>query len=197
MSTTATRQTADERREAVFEAAAHEFAQKGLHGASTDEIARQAGISQPYLFRLFGTKKGLYLETTSRKMEDTYTLFERASRGTTGKEALDAMGEAYTELMTDRDRVLLMLQCFSDCDDDDIRANVRRVWRDLVELIEQRSEMSPRGGQRLLREGHAAHDHDGDEARRRPDPVGRPADRRLQRGRITALWLLFLFRLLR
>ncbi|MBA3246178.1 MAG: TetR/AcrR family transcriptional regulator [Actinobacteria bacterium] len=140
---TTTRQTADERREAVYEAAAHEFAQKGLHGASTDEIARQAGISQPYLFRLFGTKKGLYLETTTRKMEDTYTLFERASRGKSGQEALDAMGTAYTELMADRDRVLLMLQCFSDCDDDEIRANVRRVWRDLVELIEQRSEMSP------------------------------------------------------
>ena len=143
MSTAATRQTADERREAVYEAAAHEFAQKGFHGASTDEIARQAGISQPYLFRLFGTKKGLYLETTSRKMEDTYTLFERASRGLSGQEALAAMGEAYTDLMTDRDRVLLMLQCFSDCDDDDVRENVRRVWRELVELIEQRSEMGP------------------------------------------------------
>jgi len=143
MSTATTRQTADERREAVYEAAAHEFAQKGFHGASTDEIARQAGISQPYLFRLFGTKKGLYLETTSRKMEDTYTLFERASRGLSGQEALAAMGEAYTDLMTDRDRVLLMLQCFSDCDDDDVRENVRRVWRELVELIEQRSEMGP------------------------------------------------------
>ena len=143
MSTTATtRQTADERREAVFAAAAHEFAQKGLHGASTDAIAKAAGISQPYLFRLFGTKKGLYLETTSRKMEDTYTLFERSSRGKTGQEALEAMGESYTELMADRDRVLLMLQCFADCDDDEIRANVRRVWRDLVELIEQRSGMS-------------------------------------------------------
>ena len=92
MSTTTTRQTADERREAVYEAAAREFAQKGFHGASTDEIARQAGISQPYLFRLFGTKKGLYLETTTRKMEDTYTLFERASRGKSGQDALVAMG---------------------------------------------------------------------------------------------------------
>ena len=45
--------------------------------------------------------------------------------------------------MADRDRVLLMLQCFADCDDDEIRTNVRRVWRDLVELIEQRSGMSP------------------------------------------------------
>jgi AcrR family transcriptional regulator len=137
-----TRQTADERREAVFRAASHEFAHKGLHGASTDAIAKAAGISQPYLFRLFGTKKRLYLETTSRRMEDTYTEFERASRGKAGEDALRATGQAYTELMADRDRVLLMLQCFADCDDDDIRANARRVWRDLVELIEQRSGMS-------------------------------------------------------
>ena len=88
MSATTTRQTADERREAVLQAATREFARKGLHGASTDEIARAAGISQPYLFRLFGTKKELYLATTARKMEETYQAFERASRGKTGRAAL-------------------------------------------------------------------------------------------------------------
>lgn len=140
----ATRQTADERREAVYEAAAHEFAHKGLHGASSDVIAKASGISQPYLFRLFGTKKDLYLATTARKMEETYAAFERASRGTTGEEALKAMGGAYTELTSaDRDRILLMLQCFSGCDDDDVREGVRSVWRDLVELAEQRSGAPP------------------------------------------------------
>lgn len=143
MRPTATRQTAEERREVVFEIAAHEFALKGLHGASTDEIARRAGISQPYLFRLFGTKKDLYLETAARKMEETYRVFERVSRGKSGQEALKAMGEAYTELTAaDRDRILLMLQCFASCEDDDVRATVRKIWRDLVELAEQRSGAS-------------------------------------------------------
>jgi AcrR family transcriptional regulator len=139
-----TRQTADERREAVYEAAAHEFAHNGLSGASTDAIAGAAGISQPYLFRLFGTKKELYLATTARKMEETYAAFERVSRGKTGAEALEAMGTAYTELTgADRDRILLMLQCFAGCDDDDVRESVRSVWRDLVELAEQRSGEPP------------------------------------------------------
>ena len=138
-----TRRTADERREAIFEVAAHEFARKGLHGASTDEIARRAGISQPYLFRLFRTKKELYLETVGRKLEETYRVFEQASRGKSGQEALDAMGDAYTELTGgDRDRILLMLQCFASCEDDDVRAAVRKTWRDLVELAEQRSGAS-------------------------------------------------------
>ena len=62
----------------------------------------------------------------------------------TGTGALEAMGSAYTELTgADRDRILLMLQCFSGCDDADVREGVRSVWRDLVELAEQRSGEPP------------------------------------------------------
>jgi len=138
-----TRQTADERREAVLEAAAREFSRKGLHGASTDTIAKDAGISQPYLFRLFGTKKELYRATAARKMEETYQAFERASRGKTGLEALHAMGDAYLELVEDREQLQLMLQCFAACEDPDVREDVRRVWRDLVELAERASGEPP------------------------------------------------------
>ena len=142
MSTT-TRQTADERREAVLTAARREFSRKGLHGASTDAIAKDAGISQPYLFRLFGTKKELYLLTTAQAMEEIYQAFERAARGRTGEEALDAMGEAYAGLIEDRERLQLMLQCFAGCEDAEVRESVRRVWRDLVELIERASGEPP------------------------------------------------------
>lgn len=137
------RQTADERREAVLSAAAREFARKGLHGASTDAIARDAGISQPYLFRLFGTKKELYLATTAKAMEETYRTFESASRGKSGKEALHAMGDAYTGLIENRERLQLMLQCFAGCEDPDVREGVRRVWRDLVDLVERVSGEPP------------------------------------------------------
>jgi AcrR family transcriptional regulator len=143
MSTTTTRQTAEERREAVLTAAASEFSRKGLHGASTDTIAKDAGISQPYLFRLFGTKKELYLATTARAMEETYQAFERASRGKGGEEALHAMGEAYGGLIENRERLQLMLQCFAGCDDPDVRESVRRVWRELVDLVERTSGEPP------------------------------------------------------
>jgi hypothetical protein len=36
-----------------------------------------------------------------------------------------------------------MLQCFADCDDLEVRTAVRRVWRDLVELIERVSGEPP------------------------------------------------------
>lgn len=143
MTTATTRQTADERREAVLAAASTEFVRTGLHGASTDAIARAAGISQPYLFRLFGTKKELYLATSARKLEELYQVFERASRGKSGEEALAAMGEAYLELIEDRERLQLMLQCFAGADDPDVREGLRRVWRDLVDLVERVSGAEP------------------------------------------------------
>src|SRR5829696_1726896 len=138
MTVTTTRQTAEERREAVLAAAATEFARAGLHGASTDTIAKAAGISQPYLFRLFGTKKELYLATSERKMEEVYQVFERASRGKAGEEGRRAMGRAYRELIADRERLQLMMQCMAAAaDDPEIREELRRVWRDLVELVER------------------------------------------------------------
>jgi AcrR family transcriptional regulator len=139
--TSGARQTAEERREAVLAAALREFAAKGLHGASTDDIARAAGISQPYLFRLFGTKKELYLAVARETMETLYQHFERASRGKAGLEALQAMGDAYNVILGDRDRLMMQLKCWASCDDPDVCELVRSTWRHLVELAEQRSEL--------------------------------------------------------
>ena len=134
----AARQTAEERREAVLDAATREFGLKGLHGGSTEVIAREAGISQPYLFRLFGTKKELYLETMRRSMRRTYALMTDAAYGKRGEEALAAMGDVYRAMIAeDRDALWLQLQCHASCADPDVRAEVRALWRDLTELVER------------------------------------------------------------
>ena len=56
--------SAEERREMVLEAAVAGFAVRGMAGTSTEDVARSAGISQPYLFRLFPTKKACLLYTS-------------------------------------------------------------------------------------------------------------------------------------
>src|ERR1700739_4407802 len=66
MTETKQRMSAVERREMVLEAAVAEFAIHGLAGTSTENVARRAGISQPYLFRLFPTKKALFLALVDR-----------------------------------------------------------------------------------------------------------------------------------
>src|ERR1051325_8669319 len=100
------RRTSEERREDILDAALVEFAERGLHGASTEDIARRAGISQPYVFRLFGTKKDLFKAVVTRCFRETLEMFQRAAEGLRGAEALDAMGNAYVErLQNDRMRL--------------------------------------------------------------------------------------------
>src|ERR1700687_2292389 len=97
------RQSAGERRDTVLDAALAEFAERGLHGASTEAIAAAAGISQPYVFRLFGTKKELFKAVVARCFRETLEMFQRAAEGLRGAEALEAMGDAYVErLLNDR-----------------------------------------------------------------------------------------------
>jgi AcrR family transcriptional regulator len=143
MSTT-TRQTAEERREAVLKAALVAFAQGGLHGTSTEDIARAAGISQPYLFRLFGTKKKLFVATVERCMADTLELFRAAAGDLRGEEALEAMGAAYAAMVTgDRTRLLAQLQAYAACDDPAVREAMRAGFGSLHLFVETVSGLDP------------------------------------------------------
>ena len=135
---TTTRQSAEVRREAVLDAAQIEFASRGLHGASTEEIARRAGISQPYVFRLFGTKKELFKAAVARCLRETLETFQRAAEGKRGEEALHAMGEVYvSELIADRTRLKAQLEAYTACDDPEICEVVRNGFGDLVTYVER------------------------------------------------------------
>ena len=144
MSATAPRHTAAERRESILDAALIEFAQRGLEGTSTENIAKRAGISQPYLFRLFGTKKELFKATISRCFRETLEVFQRAAEGKRGEEALKAMGDAYVEnLLSDRTRLRAQMQAYAACDDPEICELVRNGYGDLVAYVERVSGLPP------------------------------------------------------
>jgi AcrR family transcriptional regulator len=145
MTSTTTRKSQAERREEILEAAVGEFAEHGYHGASTEGIARRAGISQPYVFRLFGTKQELFKAVVSRCYRETLEMFQRAAEGKRGVEALEAMGNAYVErLHTDRSRLLLQMQAYAACDDEEICADVRAGFGDLVAYVERVSGLEQR-----------------------------------------------------
>jgi AcrR family transcriptional regulator len=143
----ATRSTAEERREDVLAAALIEFAEGGLDGTSTDAIARRAGISQPYLFRLFPTKKALFVAAVERTFERVMQAFRDAADGLTGMEAKEAMGNAYHALLHDQTFLRLELQSYAAaCADDDVRAATRkgfsRLWDEVVVLTGMNAEQS-------------------------------------------------------
>jgi AcrR family transcriptional regulator len=136
---TTERKTAQERREAVLDAALTEFGDHGFEGASTDAIARAAGISQPYLFRLFGTKKELFIAAVELCLADTYSRFDEAAKGLEGEAALEAMGKAYKAMIVDDPRRLReQMQSYAACDDPEIAAVVRRGFGRLVDLVESK-----------------------------------------------------------
>jgi len=131
-----TRSTAAARRDEVLDAALVEFAERGFAGASTEDIAKRAGISQPYLFRLFGTKKELFKASVARCLREALEMFQRAAEGKRGEDALHAMGRAYQEqLEEDRTRLRAQMQAYAACDDPEIRAVVRAGFGDLVAYV--------------------------------------------------------------
>jgi AcrR family transcriptional regulator len=132
---------ATERRELVLEAALAEFARGGLAGTSTEEVARQAGISQPYLFRLFPTKKALFIALVDRCFKRVEATFAAVAEGLAGEEALDAMGQSYHGLLEDRTLLLLQLQAYAAGDDPEIRVETRARFKHLWELVERLSGM--------------------------------------------------------
>ena len=139
----ATRLSADERREAVVASAIHEFARGGLAGTSTEVVARRAGVSQPYLFQLFGTKKELFIAVVRRCFERTMQQFQSVGRAARTqshdpKLLLEAMGASYGELLADGDLLLVQLHAYAACADPEIRDVVReefgRLYREVARL---------------------------------------------------------------
>jgi AcrR family transcriptional regulator len=130
----APRMSAAERREQILDAAVTEFARTGLHGTSTETIAARAGVSQPYLFRLFGTKRELFIAAAGRMFDRVSETFRVAAESAPG-DPLQAMGAAYKRLMEHREELLLQLQTYAACDDDGIRGEVRRRYSDLFEQV--------------------------------------------------------------
>lgn len=133
--------TADERREEILVAAERVFAARGLHGTPTMEIAKAAGISQAYLFRLFPTKAELFtalVERCNARIERTFSDAAAAARRD-GTPVMEAMGMAYVGLLGDRDLLLNQLHAHAACDDAAIRDQMRRGFARLVEIVERES----------------------------------------------------------
>ncbi len=135
------RLTADERRAEVVEAAVRAFASGGLDGTSTEEIARLAGVSQPYLFRLFGSKHELFIAALARAFERIGDTFSEAARHPVQglpvgvNPILASIGRAYGDLLGDRSLLRMQLHAFAACDDPAIRAFTRHEFARLVSLV--------------------------------------------------------------
>ena len=154
---------AAERRHALIVAAVHEFASGGLHGTPVDRIARRVGVAQPYVFSLFAGKRELFLAAIDHcfdRFADTFAAAAsefRAGRAPADcEDVLMAMGSAYKQLLTgDRDYLMLQHQAYAACDDELVRARVRRRYAELVAFVAELSGAEPERLDDFFRHGMA------------------------------------------
>ena len=138
-----TRRSAADRREEIVGIAFRHFGADGYHGTSTEAIAREAGISQPYLFRLFKTKRELFLTCSDVSNARILETFRAAAAAAEPGMAVEAMGAAYVELLDDRDRLLFQMQSYAACSDPVIRDRVRAGYGDIVREVTRLSGAAP------------------------------------------------------
>jgi len=137
------KKTSDERREQVIEAAVKEFAAHGYHATSTSSIAKRAGISQPYIYALFPNKRELFLAADRHVVDRIRRAFLDAVRGKDStEERLEAMGQAYKELLANRDEIRFQMQAHAAAGNPELGEPIRREFTGLWEDIQRMSGAS-------------------------------------------------------
>src|SRR5215217_3113114 len=146
-STPRTRMSAADRRDALIRAAVPAFADAGLHGTAVSTITDAVGVTQPYAFSLFKTKKGLFLAAVEHGFDRVEETFRAAAAGAAAGERLAAMGQAYRALLR------LQLQAYAASGDDDVRAVVHRRYAQLYTLVRELSGAGPEDLRRFFGDG--------------------------------------------
>ncbi len=138
-----TRKSADERRDEIVAAALRHFATGGYTGTSTDAIAKDAGISQPYLFRLFKTKRDLFLACHEVMHARILETFRAGAAGLPAEARLEGMGKAYAELLKDRTMLRFQMQAYAAGADPVIQARVRESYEALIRWVGEEAGATP------------------------------------------------------
>jgi len=129
------RMSGAQRREEILVAARTVFAERG-YAASTDEVARAAGVSQPYVVRLFGTKRELFLEAYKVASAE---IIAALSSVPAGPDAKMLMGDAYVGLLADRDLLRLVMHGFIAGADEEVGREARHTLGEAFRLFQERS----------------------------------------------------------
>ncbi|QNO38580.1 TetR/AcrR family transcriptional regulator [Protaetiibacter sp. SSC-01] len=156
----ATRMRSDERRALVLEAATRVFGERGYHGATTDAVAREAGVSQPYVVRMFGGKEAMFLAVLDRAIDRILGAFEadivalEAEGRASDEDAVSAcLGRSYVDLLGDRGLLLSLMQAFMLGSEPVVGRHAREGFRRVYAYLRERVGLDPDAAQDFLSRG--------------------------------------------
>jgi AcrR family transcriptional regulator len=147
-----TRVPGPERRALTIDAATSVFAARGYFGASTDQIARAAGISQPYVVRMFGGKEALFIEVIRRSLDRIMRAF-RAALDENPAQPLAALGAAYVALARQEQVHLILLQAFAASGDPAVGPAARAGFEELLDFLLHTADLSVDDAEAFLARG--------------------------------------------
>ena len=133
------RLSAGERRQAVLDTACGVFMRSSYRGATTAEIAREAGISEPILYRHFGSKRDLYVACLAEAWRAFRETAEQAIAADPDG-CLGAIGDAYMAKRARIRMIDLWIQALTEASEDSViatalRKQVREVHDFLADVI--------------------------------------------------------------
>ncbi|WP_436520079.1 TetR/AcrR family transcriptional regulator [Actinoplanes sp. HUAS TT8] len=137
---TRSRLTASERQEQIIQAALTAFAQGGYAGTSTDQVARLSGISQPYVIRIFGSKQELFLATMRHAGQRVEAKWRAAAAV---DPTLAGLGSAYTDLLAERELLVVLLHGFAAAEDPAVGDAIRTCYGSLYETVRTLTGATP------------------------------------------------------
>ena len=153
-SSTPKRLPAAERREQMLSAASIVFGERGYAGTTTDAIAKEAGVSQAYIVRTFGSKENLFAETASRAVDKTIEIFRTAAQGVESpQELIREMGHAYVKLVADRGILLTMMHVFTMGHHERFGRLARDEFMRIYRVLHHEIGMSPKEAEKFLAKG--------------------------------------------
>lgn len=149
---------AAQRREQILDAAAEVFGERGYAAATTDQVAQAAGISQPYVVRMFGSKEKLFAEVLGRAKERLEQLLRTALarpevKAMTKKERAKFLGRAYVDLVDDGGIVLPLMQGFLLGHDPVLGPMAREGFLRIYRILRDEARFSPEDARDFLQGG--------------------------------------------
>jgi AcrR family transcriptional regulator len=134
MSATRPRLSAEARRQAVLDSACRAFFESSYRGATTAGIAREAGISEPILYRHFGSKRDLYLACLDEAWRSLRAFAEEALQEESGR-CLGKIADGYMKRRGGLRLVDLWIQALTEARDPAIAKAVRRQIREVHDFF--------------------------------------------------------------
>ena len=136
------RMKAEDRRELIIESATAVFGDYGYYGTTTDQIARAAGVSQPYVVRMFGTKEKLFVEVLHRALELLMAAFRRALAADDDQTLVRRLGLSYVALLEHRGLLLSLMHAFVLGSDPVIGAKAREGFLEVYQFLRTEAGMT-------------------------------------------------------